>query len=235
MQFDDILDELAAIGTATLAEELSKQGIHSTAMAGVARLSGTGPVAAHAVTVQYLPGREDIATFAAYGNAVSLTNTIEAVAPNCALVISTGGKLTSGVIGDLLAKRFLIRGGLAIISDGAVRDIEGLRKLDMRIWAAGTTAPGAIPGLLYAGSGQMIGCGGVLVQNGDVVVADDDGVIVMPGPLVRTALASAREAAIKERFINAKLDEGVPLSSLYPPQGMLKAEFEAWRARTDAR
>ena len=104
-----------------------------------------------------------------------------------------------------------------MITDGVVRDLEGVLKSGLNVWAAGTSAPPAVAGLTFVGWQDPVGCGGVAIMPDDLVVADLDGAVVVPAKLVREVLEMAREQEDLEKWILNEVQGGASLPGLYPP------------------
>src|SRR5690606_35292594 len=114
----------------------------------------------------------------------------------------------AGVIVDILVARMRQRGFLGLVTDGVVRDLSAVAATGLPIWAEGTTAPPSIAGLHYCESGLLIGCAGVAVANGDFVVADDDGGIVIPAALVEATTEAAEDKDHFESWVLSKVEAG---------------------------
>ena len=124
---------------------------------------------------------------------------IEQTPPGHVLVIAAGGELGSGCLGDILAARLLQRGVAGIVSDGAVRDCAELRDLPLPIFCAAFAAPPSFARMMAADTGRPIGCGGVPVFPGDIVVADRDGAVVIPRHLAAEVARDASRAGARRK------------------------------------
>jgi len=146
-------------------------------------------------------------------------------------VMDARGDITAGTIGDILALRAQLRGAAAVVTDGAVRDAAALATLDIPVFAAG--AHPAVLGRRHVpwDTDVAIGCGGVLVRPGDVVVGDDDGVLVIPPDIAESVAADAIEQERRERFITAQVRDGAAVTELYPMGERWKAVYDAWEDR----
>jgi regulator of RNase E activity RraA len=99
------------------------------------------------------------------------------------------------------------------------------------VWCSGVAAPASVAGLTFVGWQQPIACGGVAVFPGDVLVADDDGAVLIPASLLDEVLQLAPEQERLEGWIMEQVNQGVPLPGLYPPNDENKARYEAEMAR----
>jgi len=122
------------------------------------------------------------------------------------------------------------RGVAALVTDGVVRDVHGVLGTQLPVWCAGVAAPPSVAGLTFVNWQEPIGCGGVAVFPDDVIVADDDGAVVIPAALVDDIAALALEQEALEAWIMQEVARGVPLLGLYPPNAETRARYEAERA-----
>lgn len=222
--------ELAAIGTATLSACLLKRGIRRHRIRGAAPLLADRRIAGPAVTLRFLPGREDLPLAESLLAAGGLIEAVETAPPGSVLVIETGGDGEGGVLGDILADRLRLRGVAGAVSDGVMRDRVGLERVGLPVWCAGTVAPPAFTSLWCAGSGGPIAVGGTTVLPGDAIVADADGAVVVPQALLAEILAGAREQDEFERWVIEEVARGRALPGLYPATPESLAEHRARRA-----
>jgi regulator of RNase E activity RraA len=155
---------------------------------------------------------------------------LETLEPGQILVVDVAGTVDTGVLGDMFARRIRERGGIAVVIDGAIRDLAAVREVGLPVFARGIHGGGIPRTLMSAGRDELIRCGGITVAPGDVVVADSDGVVAIP-PHVATQLAQHSFAhAEQERWMRLKLEEGGSLSEYYPPTPEHEAEMLAWLA-----
>jgi regulator of RNase E activity RraA len=144
-------------------------------------------------------------------------------------VIDARGLTDAAVMGDVLCSRFKAAGGIAVVTDGCVRDLPGLEKLGFPIFAAGVHA--ATFGNRHIGIeiNVPIACGGVVVMPGDLLVGDEEGVVVVPAHLEQQVADLARAQDDLDNFSIEKINQGVPLARAYPLDAELKAEYERTR------
>jgi regulator of RNase E activity RraA len=122
-----------------------------------------------------------------------------------------------------------VRGVAALVTDGPVRDLEGVLGTGLPVWCRGAAAPPSVAGLTFVGWQQPVGCGGVAVFPGDVVAADRDGAVLIPAALLGAVLAEAPEQERMEAWIMAEVGRGAALPGLYPMNGETRARYEAER------
>src|SRR6201996_4465261 len=172
------VEKLSGITTATLTTVLLKKGLRNVWLRGSKPLRpGQKRVVGRAFTLRFVPAREDLATPASWGKPISTRAAIEAMPAGCIAVVDAMGVTDAGIFGDILAARMAKRGVAALVTDGVMRDIEGVLPPGLPIWCRGTAAPSSVTGLTFVGWQEPIGCGGVAVMPNDVIVADADGAV----------------------------------------------------------
>ena len=144
------------------------------------------------------------------------------------------GVTDAGIFGDILCTRMRKRGVAALITDGVVRDVAGVLGSALPVWCSGVAAPPSVAGLTFVAWQQPIGCGGVAVFPGDIIVVDDDGAVLIPADLLDEMLALAPEQERLEEWIMAEVEAGAALPGLYPPNAENKARFAAAMAAADS-
>jgi regulator of RNase E activity RraA len=224
----ETLAAFRGITTATLTTVLLKKGLRNVWLRGAFPLrDGQTRLAGPAFTFRFVPAREDLATPASWASPISTRAAIEAMADGDIAVIDAGGCRDAGVFGDILCARMARRGVAAMVTDGVVRDLEGVLGTGLPVWAAGAAAPASVAGLTFVGWNDPVGCGGVAVFPGDLIVADRDGAVVVPQALVAEVLEAAVEQERLEAWIMKEVDAGAALPGLYPPNDAAKARYEA--------
>jgi regulator of RNase E activity RraA len=119
------------------------------------------------------------------------------------------------------------RGVSALITDGVVRDVEGVLGTELPVWCNGFAAPPSVAALTFVGWGEPIGCGGVAVFPNDVVVADQDGAVLIPQAFLDQVLAEGPEQERMEAWIVNEVNNGAQLPGLYPMNAETKARYAA--------
>ena len=223
---------LAAVSTATIHTILLKQGIRRTFMTGPQSLTGsTDRFVGEAFTLRFVPAREDVATPASWGNPISTRAAIEEMPAGVIVVADAMGVRDAGIFGDILAVRMAKRGVVGLVTDGTMRDRVGVLASGLPIWCAGIAAPSSVNGLTFVGWQEPIGCGGVAVFPGDIIVADGDGAICIPAAQVERVAKEGPEQELFEAWVVSEVEKGTKLPGLYPPNDENKAKYAAWRAK----
>lgn len=218
---------LRTIATATITTILLKKGLRTVWMRGTRPLQpGQARVVGRAFTMRFVPAREDLATPAAWAAPNSTRAAIEAMPAGCVAVVDAMGVTDAGIVGDILCARMQKRGVAALVTDGAMRDVAGVLGTGLAVWCQGAAAPAAVTSLTFVGWQEPIACGGVAVFPGDVVVADQDGAVLIPSALLEAVVAEAPEQERVEAWIMAEVERGVPLPGLYPMSAETRARYE---------
>ncbi len=223
-------DALRAVTTATLTTILLKKGLRNVWIRGAMPMrEGETRVVGPAFTFRFVPAREDLATPASWGSPISTRAAIEEMPEGAVAVIDAMGIVDAGVFGDILCARMVKRGAAALITDGVIRDRAGVMQTGLPIWARGAAAPPSVAGLTFVGWQETVGCGGVCVVPGDVIVADADGAVVIPAALVDEVTTEAIEQERLEGWIVKEVERGEKLPGLYPMNEAMKARYAAWK------
>jgi len=227
---DVLLDILRKVSTATITTMLLRKGIRRCWMNGPKPLTFGGQrVVGRAFTLRFVPVREDLATMESWGSPVSTRAAIEEMPEGVVAVADAMGVTTAGIFGDILCARMKKRRVSALITDGAVRDRAGVLMSTLPVWSAAVASPASVNGLTFVGWQQPIACGGCAVFPGDVIVADDDGTVVIPQALVEFVAHEGAEHELYESWVFGEVENGVKLPGLYPPNEDAKARYAAWR------
>jgi len=138
--------------------------------------------------------------------------------------------MASGVFGEMMLTYFKGRGGQGVIVDGCIRDYPKAQGLGLGLWLRGVTPNyHTQTGIFPFGVNVPVACGGVLVLPGDLIIADDDGAVVVPATLASALLRAASMHAEWEDFSRMRLAEGGDLRTYYPLSERARPEYEAWR------
>jgi regulator of RNase E activity RraA len=155
--------------------------------------------------------------------------TVEAMPAGCIAVADPMGITSASIFGDILTMRMVRRGVTALATDGVVRDKAGVLASKLPTWCAGVAAPASVNGLTFINWQEPIGCGGCAVFPGDIIVADEDGVVVIPQNLVDFVAHEGSEHERMETYVVSEVEKGVALPGLYTMIEQTKARYEAWK------
>ncbi|MBO0866962.1 MAG: hypothetical protein J2P15_00210 [Micromonosporaceae bacterium] len=224
---------LAAIGSATASSELNRLGIRSAHITGPVSWTPGVSVAGPALTLQFMPKREDLYQIDEYAEPEKQLHrhVLYHTRPGDVVVVDARANMTSGVFGEMMLSYFAGRGGRGVIVDGCIRDIRRARSLGVGLWIRGVTPNFHSQTDIFPTAVNVpVACGNTVVVPGDIVVADDDGAVVVPVALAAPLLAEASQHAEWEDFSRARLAEGGDLRRYYPISDDARPEYEAWRA-----
>lgn len=183
-----------------------------------------------AYTVRYVPIREDFTDRASPVSPGSrLHGRLDEIPAGSVVVIDMGGDATSGALGDVIVARLIALGVAGVVADGGMRDVSVIATMSLPVWARAPAPPPSPRSLLCAGMQEVIGCGGVMVEPGDVVVADGNGVAVIPRNLADQVASKGLEQEDVEVWIKSQISEGAPLAGLYPPTEDVMARWRRER------
>jgi regulator of RNase E activity RraA len=229
----ETLDLLRRGSTASITSILRRQGIENAWMDLKPLVPGT-KIVGPAITIRTVPGRGDLEALAHADDTRFPRHpeeAIDAVQPGDVMVQDGGACVRGAIFGDLLTLRLEVRGAAGLVCDMPIRDSPRLRQQPVPVYCRGAQSPGAL--VFNPDYNVPIGCAGVLVFPGDVIVGDDDGVVVIPRQLVEVVVESILQFEDREDWIRLMLRRGAPLHGLYPPNDEMEARFQAWRKEQD--
>jgi regulator of RNase E activity RraA len=230
----DIINALKDIGTATVAGTLGHMGFKNPHMVGPVPQTHGKSIVGPAVTLQFLPQRPDLFAEGEYADPETQLHrhVLYQVEAGDVVVVDARGDMSSGVFGDMMSTYFKGRGGAGIVIDGCMRDRPNVEKLDLALWLRGWTPNYHVQTSIYPNAVNVpIACGGVTVVPGDIIMADDDGVIVLPPSMAEKVIADAQEHHEWEVFSREKLMAGESLQRYYPLHQDAYPEYEEWKKK----
>ena len=224
-KFDDI-------SAATASGELKRLGIKDAFIQGPVPFTPGKKIVGPALTLQFMPRREDIYPDEEYTEPETqlhrhcLYNT----QAGDIVVVDARGSMTSGVFGEMMLTYFKSRGGLGIVVDGCIRDYPEAKDLGIGLFLRGVTPNfHTQTNIMPFAVNEPVACGGTLVMPGDIIIADDDGAVVVPIALAEELAEKASVHAEWEVFSKEKLEQGGDLRRYYPLMDVARPEYEAWK------
>jgi len=227
-----LIDALKGIGSATATGELKRLGIRNAFIQGPVCMTPGASIVGPAITLQFMPKREDLYPEAEYVEPERQLHrhALYHAQAGDIVVVDARADLNSGVFGEMMMTYFRGRGGLGVVIDGCIRDSAEIKKLGLGLWLRGVTPNFHTQTNIFPFAVNVpVACGGVTVVPGDIIIADDDGAVVVPIKLAPQLAAKASEHVEWEEFSRLKLSEGGDLRKYYPLSDEARAEYEAWR------
>ena len=229
-----LIESLAHVGSATATSELKRLGIRNAFLQGPVCMTPGASIVGPALTLQFMPKREDVYPESEYVEPEQQLHrhVLYHTQPGDIVVVDARADMTSGVFGEMMMTYFRGQGGLGVVIDGCVRDSSEIRKLGLGLWLRGVTPNFHTQTNIYPYAVNVpIACGGVLVMPGDLIIADEDGAVVVPIQLAPELARKASEHVEWEEFSRERLAAGGDLRKYYPLTEEARAEYEAWKRR----
>jgi regulator of RNase E activity RraA len=229
-----VIEALAHVGSATATSELRRLGIRNAFIQGPLCMTPGVSIVGPALTLQFMPKREDLYPESEYVEPERQLHrhVLYHTQPGDIVVVDARGDMTSGVFGEMMMTYFRGRGGLGVVIDGCIRDSAEIKRLGLGLWLRGVTPNFHTQTSIYPFAVNVpIACGGVTVLPGDVIIADDDGAVVVPVQLAAELAEHATEHVEWEEFSRERLAAGGDLRKYYPLTDAARPEYEEWRRR----
>jgi 5-oxopent-3-ene-1,2,5-tricarboxylate decarboxylase/2-hydroxyhepta-2,4-diene-1,7-dioate isomerase len=221
--------KLESVATATLSSQMRARGLNNVSIDGLTSTRTGRKVVGTARTLRFVPNREDL--FKSHGGGYNAQKrAIDSVGEGEILVMEARGEKGTGTLGDILALRAKHNGAAAIITDGGVRDYSTVAGIDLPVYCANPHP--AVLGRKHVpwDTDITIACGGATVQPGDIIVADDDGILVIPPAIAEELADACIKQEHQEEFIAEMVKAGHGVDGLYPMNAAWKEKYEAWAA-----
>src|SRR5256885_1883083 len=203
-------EALKKVSSATLTTVLFKRGLRNVFIQGVFLLNRDSPrMVGEAFTLRYIPAREDIDQLGAFeGRGHPQREAIEACPPGHVLMMDARRDASAATGGDILMTRLMVRGTAGIVTDGGLRDSTTIEKLDFPVYCGARSAPLNLVRHHAIDAQVPIGCGGVAVYPGDVLVGGGEGVVAVPAKKAGEGAEEAEAQTQFEDWVEIKVKEG---------------------------
>ncbi len=229
----ETLQLLRTISTASITTLLFKRGLRNVYVQGVLPVTpaeASPNMVGPAMTLRYIPAREDLDHVGVFADPMHpQRRAVETAPAGCVLVMDCRGDARVASGGEILMTRLKVRGAAGMVTDGGIRDSQPIARMGFPVFAAKPSAPLNLALHHAVDIDVPIGCGGVAVYPGDIVVGDPDGVVVIPAHLVDEVARDGVEQEALEAFLLQRIADGAPLPGTYPPDEKTRAAFEASR------
>lgn len=227
---DELRAKLDKAPTAGLSAQLRRRGLDDVFIEGPRPIVPGSKIVGTARTLRFVPSREDLQ--ASHGGGYNAQKRVfDTVLPGEVIVIEARGEAGSATLGDVLATRAQLRGAAGVVTDGGVRDADAVAAIGLAVFAIGRHP--AILGRKHVpwDADLTIACGGTTVQPGDIIVADSDGVIVIPPAIADEVADAALAQEDEDAWIAEQVQAGHGLDGLFPMNAEWKERYRAWQAR----
>jgi regulator of RNase E activity RraA len=225
---------LAVIGTATTTSTLSRLGVRNAHICGPVAVTKGVAIAGPALTLQFMPKREDLYGEDEYADPEKQLHrhVLYHTQPGDIVVVDARADMKSGIFGEMMLTYFKGKGGAGVVIDGCIRDYPNAKGLGVGLWLRGLTPNfHTQTDLMPFAVNVPIACGGVLVMPGDIIVADDDGAVVVPVALATRVIEQASKHHEWEDFSRERLAQGGDLRRYYPLSDAARPEYEEWKRK----
>lgn len=227
---EETLAALKSVSTATLTTRLLAAGYRNTFLYGLKPIdSDNVSFAGPAYTLRYIPAREDLDTVGAFEDRSHPQRVaIDSIPAGSVLVMDCRGQPRAAAGGDILFTRLAQRGGVAVVSDGSVRDVARIREIGIPVFTRGVSAMTNLALHHAVDIDVPIGCAEVAVYPGDIMVGDADGVVCIPRALAKEIAEASVEQERMEAWLAERIRAGAPVIGTYPPSPEVLDEYHAW-------
>lgn len=227
----ELIEAVKAIGAAKATSVLARMGIRNTAITGPTSYQRGITIAGPALTLQFMPKRED-----QYGDGEYVEpekqlhrHVLYQVEAGDIVVVDARADMRAGIFGEMMLAYFQGKGGVGLVIDGCIRDTPSSQDINIGMWIRGVTPNFHTQiDLMPHAVNVPIACGGVYVMPGDIIVADDDGAVVVPVGIAEEFIEKASKHHEWEDFSKEKLMAGGDLRRYYPLSDEARPEYEAW-------
>lgn len=221
---------LMRASTASLHTIMYKRGLRNTYIQNIGRMNSSNvKMMGQAYTLRYIPAREDIDVVAAFRDPEHPQRlAVETVPAGRVLVSDCRQDASAASAGSILLTRLQYRKCAGFVSDAGVRDSDHAAEMSMPVFCTKPSAPTNLTKHHAVAIQQPIGCGGVPIYPGDVLVGDSDGVVVVPLEIADEVAEEASAMESFEDYVMQRVSEGAAVIGLYPPNEQSREEYEAY-------
>ncbi|MFN8524900.1 MAG: hypothetical protein U0821_17535 [Chloroflexota bacterium] len=232
---NELIAKYQGLTTAAVSSVMSELGYANVCMPGIRAFTPGLKMVGRAVTVRFVPIREDqkkrLADLRAQGVPLPSHVPFHRGKAGQVIVADAQGDLSAGIIGDMLIGQFHRDGGTGVVVDGAVRDYPILKDMGCPLFLKGTNPYASNRNKYAADVNVPIQCGGILVLPGDLIFGDDDGVLAYPFELAEQVAEKAAENEAVEAYAHDRILAGAPIAEYYPPGPKVREEYFRERGR----
>jgi regulator of RNase E activity RraA len=224
-------DKLLRCSTANVANALLKRGLRNTSLQGIKPVQAHTRMCGPAYTLRFIPAREDLDSMERYAQNDNLhRGAIELCPEGAVLVIDAFDNLKASSAGDVMALRLKVRGAAGIVTSGGFRDVPGMLAAGLPAYQR-QGAQVATPVHMHPLElNRPIGCAGVAVYPGDIMLGDDDGLVCIPSHLAAEVAIDALAAEEYEVYAIWHLRHGSPLWGMFPASAASQKDYATWVA-----
>lgn len=227
----EVLKRLIDVSIESAWSVCSRHGYGSNFINGLTCVHPERKMVGRAVTLRYLPVRPDLQEMSLKKFKTAPNKyAIETMEAGDVLVVDSGGETGAGFLGDVIATRLEVLGGVGIVCDGAVRDLSVMAGMDFALYIRGAHAAGSGRAIVGMDVNIPVRVAGVAVLPGDILMGDSEGVLVIPANLAKEAAEAGAAQDHKENFLRRVLKEkGLPIDECYPPNAKVLKMYEDFK------
>ena len=225
-------EKFRKVSTATIATCLFKKGLKNQFIQDIKPLKlGKPTMVGEAYTLRYIPAREDLNTIEVFKDPKHLQRVaVEECPIGAILVIDSRQDARAASAGSILVTRLMVRGVSGIVTDGGFRDSAEIAELHIPSYHHRPSAPTNLTLHQAIAINEPIGCGGVAVFPGDILVGDDDGIMVVPAGIADEVANECLQMTLFEEFVMENVQNGRSIVGLYPlVDNNIAEEYGKWK------
>jgi regulator of RNase E activity RraA len=214
---DEVLERYKKVAVATVYGGVRRLGYEPCFMRGIRNFTPGQSLVGRARTLRFIPPRPDIMKEVHNGEDSPEYRAMGSCGPGDVLVCDAMGREYAAIGGDVKLLQLKMVGAEGVVTDGAIRDLDIIRGYGLKIFAKGRTPTGGAPEVDSFEANGTIGCGGVAVRPGDLIKADDDGVVVVARQIAAEVIDWVEEHEQAEEYVKGLIEkEGVAPGKYYP-------------------